>query len=290
MRKLSVALCLGLALVASSVQAASASHPTQICLDLDPDQAYPMSNDDIIDSVWAYPGATDADHPPQYEGCVTERTSGDQDWTGTNIDFEITGVADPDESDSPATPDLTCSVGQGGGGCAVQPPSSAGGEQTIRGWIDFDMNNTTVEADTSEGYDEEMDPGDQGEPDATDVALWTWTHGDPPPDMCGPDEVCWGRITIGSEHGSHPRVFWGRIKRESGACGLGKVTLWKKRPGADRKMIVAESSDRTWEAVLEEAVSGRFYAKLSKTTTNTFYSDWPRYPCAGDRSRVIRVG
>src|SRR5687767_15152509 len=133
---------------------ASASHPTQICLDLDPDRHHAVNNDDITDTVWAYPGATDAGHPPQYQGCVTERTGPDQDWTDTQIDFEITGVGDND-GDTPETPDLTCTVGAGGGGCSVPPPRSAGGEQTIRGWIDLDKDDQTMEGvDLSEGYDE----------------------------------------------------------------------------------------------------------------------------------------
>jgi hypothetical protein len=285
MKKFSVVLCLGL--VAMIVPVASASHPTQMCLDIDPDQAFPMSNDDSIDRLWAYPGATDADHPPQHEGCVTERTEPDQDWGGTNIDFEITGVADPDESDSPSSPDMTCTVSQGSGKCSVTPPVSAGGEQTIRGWIDIDLDNETVELDAGEGRDEEKEPGDQPEPDMTDVATWMWTHGDPPPAPCGNDDVCWSRITIDYQPPDHQ--FLGQIRREDGSCGAGTVTLWKRRSGPDRRVAEAASSDRSWELVLDHAVTGRFYAKLSKTQTAVYYGNGPRYECEKDRSPTIRV-
>jgi hypothetical protein len=286
MRKVLFALS-SLALTASGMTPASASHPTQICLDVDSDQASPMSNDDVIDSLWAYPGATDADHPPEHQGCVTERTEPGQDWGGTNIDFEVTGVSDPDDSNSPSTPDLTCTVGAGAGGCSVSPPSSSGGSQQIRAWIDFDSADSTVEADTTEGYDEDAEPGEQAEPDATDVAVWMWTHGDPPPAPCGHDEVCWGRVSIKYEPGDHR--FHGRIAREHGSCGTGSVTLRKKQSGDSREIFEAQISGQRWEAKFERRVRGRFYATLSRTRTTTFYSDWPRYTCEGDRSPVLKV-
>jgi hypothetical protein len=285
MRKLSVALCLGL--VAMVVPVASASHPTQMCLDIDPDQASPMSNDDIVDSIWAYPGTTDDDHPSRYEGCGTELSGQDQDWTGVNVDFEITGIRDPDDGDSPSSPDMTCTVAQGAGGCSVYPPSSGGGTQEIRGWIDFDSTDSTVEADTTEGYDEDAEPGEQPEPDATDVAVWMWTHGDPPPEMCKTGDVCWGRVTI--DFAPKDNRFSGRIERENGSCGTGTVTLRKKRLGRDRTVDEAVISGSKWEVVLERRVAGRFYAKLSRTKTQSFYTDWPEYPCRGDRSRVLTI-
>jgi hypothetical protein len=284
MRKLSVVLSLGL--VAMVVPAASASHPTQICLDLDPEHSQAISNDDIVDSVWAYPGATDDDHPSRYEGCGTERTGEDQDWGGANIDFEVTGVRDPDDSDSPESPDMTCTVQPGSGGCSIDPPASGGGAQAIRGWIDHDSVDHTVEADVSEGVDESAQPG-ASEPDTTDVVSIEWTHRDPPPSPCGDDAECWGRVTI--EYQARDHQFLGKIRRESGACDTGVVTLWKKRPGRDHNVADALSSDRYWEVVFDHAVKGRFYAKLSKTQTTTFYSDWPRYPCEGDRSPVLRL-
>lgn len=279
-------LCLGL--VGALGPAASASHPTQLCLDIGADEYHAVSNDDIVDVMRAYPGATDDGHPPEHQGCVTQQEDPQHTASGTNVDWEITGAGDPDSSDSPETPDRTCTVPEGSGHCTVMPAESGGGQQTVRAWIDFDSNDTTTDGvDLTEGPDEDAQPGTFGEPDITDVALWTWTHGDPPPDMCGPDEVCWGRVTI--DYQPRDYQFLGKIRRESGACEEGPVTLWKKRPGRDREVAEALSSDRYWEVVFDHKVRGRFYAKLSKTTTRTFYSDWPEYTCEGDRSPVLRV-
>ena len=288
MKRLSIALSV-FGLLAALVPGASASHPTQMCLDIDPDRASPMSNDDIIDSIWAYPGATDADHPPQYEGCVTERTGPDQDWTGTQIDFEITGVADPDGSDTPTTPDLTCTVGEGGGGCAVHPPSSGGGEQTIRAWIDLDSDDATVEADTTEGWDEDSEPGSFGEPDLTDVALWTWTHGDPPPDPCGNDGLCTRRITI--DYRKRNGTFFGQVKGEDDNCQTSRVTVKKARRGRDRTITETGTSGGTWRAPTHDSLRGRFYAVLGKSYAPIPDTEPPTaYECLKDRSRTIELG
>src|SRR5688572_20587884 len=99
------------ALILTTGPPASSSHPTRTCLDIDPEVKHGVSNDDIADdSLRASPGATDAGHPPEHEGCVTEQVESGQNWGGTNIDFEIIGDGDPDASDSPDTPDLTCTV------------------------------------------------------------------------------------------------------------------------------------------------------------------------------------
>lgn len=259
MRKL--AMVLGtLALMSTGLTSASASHPTQMCLDIDPDHASPMSNDDIVDSIWAYPGATDAGHPPQYGGCVTELVQPGQDWTGTQIDFEITGVADPDEpdSDSPRTPDMTCTVGEGAGGCAAYPPPSAGGEQTIRAWIDFDKDNATMDGvDTTEGPDEDTQGGTYGEPDMTDVALWTWTHGDPPP-PCEGDCRHPTEVTLRYD-GSDDR-FHGRVtSRENGCMKRRSVELRRVREGPDLLVSSVATGWRGWWNVdLEQARPGTY--------------------------------
>lgn len=246
-----------------------------------------MSNDDIVDSIWAYPGATDADHPPRYEGCVTERTGPDQDWTGTQIDFEITGVADPDDSDSPETPDLTCTVGDGGGGCAVHPPSAGGGQQTIRAWIDLDKDNTTVEADTTEGWDEDSEPGSFGEPDMTDVALWDWTHGDPPPCDSGSCPVD-SQVTISYRNG----IFRGSVHSDFWQCeGDRVVKLWKKKRGTDRRKDKGlTDADGDWSLRGFRSAHGRHYVTVSPRKVGMQSSGPPsQLDCLADRSRVIRV-
>src|SRR5688572_25430785 len=106
-----------LALMASGMTSASASHPTMLCLDIGSDQHHAVSNDDIVDSMVAFPGMTDADHPPEHEGCVTAQDEPTQDWSGTQVDFEITGAADPDSLDSPESPDATCTVPEGNNHC-----------------------------------------------------------------------------------------------------------------------------------------------------------------------------
>jgi len=103
------------------------------------------------------------------------------------IDFEITGPGDPDGSSSPTTPDKTCSVAVASDNCPVTDTSTVTGTHTIRGWIDHDKNNATLvgEADLAEGADagnSSVDepagrpdvPGDQTEPDTTDVVTKSW--------------------------------------------------------------------------------------------------------------------
>ena len=111
-----------------------------------------------------------------------------------HIDFEITGVNDPDGGESPETPDLTCTVtgiddpateridesrecrspSYGGPGESIHE-----GVDEIRGWIDHDGTDAVVEADRTEGADETLEPGDTPEPDGTDVVLTRWFQGLP---------------------------------------------------------------------------------------------------------------
>ncbi|MGH3860492.1 hypothetical protein, partial [Actinokineospora sp.] len=111
------------------------------------------------------------------------------------LDFEITGPNDPDAGDSPTSPDKTCTVAVAADSCTVTHSSPVVGTNTIRGWIDHDKNNATLvgEADLAEGADagnlpeEPSDgpntPGDQTEPDTTDVVAKTWFSADVEIDM-----------------------------------------------------------------------------------------------------------
>ena len=102
-----------------------------------------------------------------------------------SIDFEMTGPNDPDAGGTPATPDLTCSIASGASSCTVSYSGAAVGTDTIRGWIDHDGSNGTVEADTAEarcanaqGDEAGCTPATAGsisEPDITDVVQRTWT-------------------------------------------------------------------------------------------------------------------
>lgn len=264
MRKLVMVLG-ALVLTSAGLTPASASHPTWMCLDIDPDHASPMSNDDIVDSIQAYPGVTDAGHPPQYDGCVIEHMQPSQDWTGIQIDFEITGVADPDEpdSDSPGTPDMTCTVGEGGNGCPAYPPPSSGGEQTIRAWIDIDKDDTTMEGiDTSEGPDEDSEMGTYGEPDMTDVALWTWTHGDPPPPC---EDDCRHETNVTLRYNRSDDRFHGRVTSPKSACMKRRsVELRRVRKGPDRLISSVDSGWRGWWNVRDaQARRGTYYVTVS---------------------------
>lgn len=270
-----------IALTATGLTPASASHPTWLCVDSGPDNHYPVSNDDIVDVLTITVGGSDDGHPPQSGGCVTSENGNSE---GTLIHVEVTGAADPDESDSPGSPDLSCTVPANTNRCSVQPPTSSGGTQTLRAWMDFGVG---TQIDRAEGADEGNYPGEMGEPDGTDVSEWTWTQGDPPPAPCGSDDVCWGRVTI--EYQARDVQFHGKIERENGSCRTGTVRLWKKRPGRDLMVSEAFVSGARWEVLRERRETGRYYAQLSRTKTSTFYTDWPEYRCAGDRSRVLTV-
>ena len=110
------------------------------------------------------------------------------------IDFEIAGPGDVDGGDTPLSPDRTCTIANPDVSCTVTYSSTVVGTDTIRGWIDHDKNNansvSSGEVDTAEGPDagnpsvEEPPggtdvPGDQTEPDETDVVAKTWFGGLP---------------------------------------------------------------------------------------------------------------
>lgn len=99
---------------------------------------------------------------------------------GVEVDAEITGPGDPDNGDTPETPDLTCTItgtGQTQTSCVLGPyTSNTAGTDTIRAFVDADKNNANnaTEADMTEGQNEATAPGAQTEPDRTDVATKTW--------------------------------------------------------------------------------------------------------------------
>ena len=95
------------------------------------------------------------------------------------IDFEIAGPGDVDAGDTNLTPDRTCTVTNPAVFCTVSYSSAVVGVDTIRGWIDHDKDNTTVEADATEGQDETTTPGAETESDDTDVVTKTWFTGLP---------------------------------------------------------------------------------------------------------------
>ena len=276
-RRLSWTLAIYILLLAGAVGTAEASHPTHMCLDLTEEHVFETSNDDMIRGVQAWPGATDADHPPQHQGCVTELVEQGQDWTGTNIDFEIVGASDPDNADSPTTPDMTCTVGPGGSGCSVYPPSASEGMQTIRGWIDFDLDDETVEeVDTTEGQDETSSPGAKPDPDATDVVLWHWET---------MDTTSESAITMRYVRGS----FRGAVESSYGPCTVDRtINVFKRRAGGRRLIGTATTDENGAWRLAGSNVHGRFFAVATETTRHTA-SPSTDMTCLRDRSSTIRV-
>lgn len=101
-----------------------------------------------------------------------------------------------DDGNTPLSPDATCTIqGTDNGAtpevneqfaCTIQFTSVVQGTDVIRSWVDDDRNNTTVDADLTEGrYAGATDdgtvttpaPGDRTEVDDTDVVSKTWTQG-----------------------------------------------------------------------------------------------------------------
>ena len=111
--------------------------------------------------------------------CTATDSSG-EGVAGVPIDFEATIVGDPDASNSPDTPDFTCTTDPNGTCSISHGPNTAapvGGEDITRyrAWIDED-GGPAVEADLAEGRDEGPFPGDDPEPDGTDVVENTWRY------------------------------------------------------------------------------------------------------------------
>ena len=248
-----------------------------MCVDIGEDVRYTVSNDDIVDVMWAYPGSTDADHPPRYEGCVTEKVEPGQNWGGTNIDWEVTGAGDPDSSDSPETPDRTCTVPEGGASCTVYPFPTEG-SQTVRAWIDFDHDDVTVEADMSEGYDEAAEPGDMAEPDATDATLFQW-------DRAEHDVETKTTIVFNED----TRTFRGAVRSQHPLCSEGRsVKLFKRRRDRERVLVdtVTTDDEGSWEVPGYRPRRGRFYAVAPPARFDDLVGE---IECLRDRSRTIEI-
>ena len=104
---------------------------------------------------------------------------------GATYTFQAQGgttTGSPDAGDTDESPDATCTEGTGGnaaGSCVITYTRSTAGTDEIEAWIDNDKNNTTVEEDEGEGQNETTSPGDETEPDDTDVATKTWSTAAP---------------------------------------------------------------------------------------------------------------
>ena len=162
------AFVMGMALVISLMVPAMANHGTRT-LDVTPE------------TVSLPPGVTHT---------FTARISREATTaTGTiNIDFENESGVNDSDGTTHDSPDLTCSIPSGENECTVSYSGTATGRDIWRVWIDHDGLNSTVEADRTEGFNQERAPGDggqnctgagnnDGEPDCTDVVDVRWGSG-----------------------------------------------------------------------------------------------------------------
>lgn len=278
MMKKVLLLLTALALMAAGMTSASASHPTWLCVDSGPDSQDATSNDDIVDILTITVGASDDGHPPQSDGCVTSEEGNSE---GALIHVEVTGAADED-GDTPATPDLSCTVPASSNRCSVQPPTAAGGTQTLRAWMD---SGEGTQIDRAEDADEDNYPGEMGEPDWTDVSDWTWTRGDP--QACD-QSACGAPTTVTIRHGDSG-AFHGRVGSAYQQCETGRVVkLWKKRPGRDRFKGKTMTDGAKWELPGFQDANGPHYVTAQAMHVSIPGSD-SGVDCIRGQSENLRV-
>lgn len=245
---------------------AIASHPAQICLDLEYEDWYPVSNDDMVDDLRAFVGATDDDHgEPHEEGCVISQGEGG----GTVVDFEIEGVSDPDASFSPESPDMTCTTYEDNNFCRAYPPSSGGGQQTIYGWIDFDNDDTSVELDVEE------EPAED-DTDATDVVLWTWTHHD----------YIQYVSEISIRYREATKIFRGTVDSGEGCRADRSVKVRRALKGPDVLIGTDDTNAEGEWRITRNGPRGRFYAVVTASLGQT--DQWT-VRCRRAKSPIIRI-
>lgn len=165
-----VALCTAFAILIPMTGIAAAQPPAGCTLDVEPEtDSNPVGQPHTLTATLVDANPNDA------QTCTAQDIN---QAGGVEIDAEITGPGDPDNGDTPGTPDLTCTItgtGQTQTSCVLGPyTSNAPGTDTIRAWVDADKNNQTVEADLTEGQNEATAGGAQTEPDRTDVVTKTW--------------------------------------------------------------------------------------------------------------------
>lgn len=152
---------------------------TDLVLDCDPENGF-----SLVDST----GTVDCVVLSQISGTGVE---------GITVRSEVAGANDPDDSDSPQTPDtqpddnglpvpMTCRSAANGS-CRITHEGEDAGESIYRVWIDDENNTETTgsgattgpapDYDTTEGPNEKTTPGTTGEPDGTDVVITNWGEG-----------------------------------------------------------------------------------------------------------------
>lgn len=91
----------------------------------------------------------------------------------TEVDVEITGMNDPDKSRSFKTPDRRCTTNNQGV-CSFSHQGDKKGKSVYTAWTDGDYEDSTVEADKTEGRAAQRQAGANEEPDTTDKVQNNW--------------------------------------------------------------------------------------------------------------------
>ena len=142
---------------------------------------------DQVEKTWQNVSTFTADCEPEtdinpagqrHEITCFARSGGTTSVSGVQMRMEISGAGDPDQTDSPQTPDQSCVTGPDGS-CTFNHTSTTTGNTTYRVWIDDGTaeprtDGTDTDVDRTEGQSESTQPGEQAEPDATDVVSKKW--------------------------------------------------------------------------------------------------------------------
>jgi Ca2+-binding RTX toxin-like protein len=141
---------------------------------------------DQVEKTWEDPSTFNLDCEPETAGnpvgathtvtCTATSKSG-ATVSGVEVNAEIDGAGDAatDGGDTPERPDKTCTTGPDGK-CSFTHTSTEEGNTTYRAWIEDGSNDPLPrDPDSTEGRDEQLQPGATAEPDSTDVVEKTWT-------------------------------------------------------------------------------------------------------------------
>lgn len=243
---------------------------------------------DVVETTWVNdPAATQLDcRPENSRGLVRSRhkvtckASTDQPNSAianTEVDVEITGANDPDNGDSPSTPDRTCTT-NANGECTFAHGGGRGtrsaGNTFYRAWIDVDYDDSTVEADAEEGRNEKATAGAE-EPDATDVVKRKWLSGDRTVSL----NVTNNRVNRGKKV-----TFFGDVDAQAPSCKVGQKVKLKRRPPGGRFNTVRKALTdakgnfsfrpfKIWKKAHFKAITPRNgacdWARSSRITVNT---------------------
>lgn len=252
------------------------------------DAAEPRGDDvDVVSKTWvAGDPAEKLDCEPETDRtprgqthsveCLATRGDANDPVPGTEVDVEATGVNDPDNGDSPKTPDFTCRTSDNGK-CVVRHTTSRTGQlgtTTYRAWVDDDFENETAEADATEGTDEEGTPGDTEEPDKTDVVENEWI---PNPNR----SISIDSTRNSQERGKRVRIF-GEINGDQACETAQTVRLRTRRANSSGgfRLLATTMTDNQGEYAFRVIIRrSRDYRTVARPTNN----------CEKARSKIITV-